>query len=108
MSWQAGALLAAVMVLQTLPGIDVLINNVGGYWNNRHITADGLERTFALNHLAPFLLTNFGAEEPNSTQRLLSPFLWPFMKTPARGATTSIRLASDTGLQQVTRHGFSG
>ena len=41
-----------------LPRIDVLINNVGGYWNTRHVTADGLERTFALNHLAPFLLTN--------------------------------------------------
>ncbi len=45
-------------VLQTYPRIDVLVNNVGGYWNTRHITADGLERTFALNHLAPFLLTN--------------------------------------------------
>jgi retinol dehydrogenase-14 len=45
-------------VLQTYPRIDVLINNVGGYWNTRHVTADGLERTFALNHLAPFLLTN--------------------------------------------------
>jgi retinol dehydrogenase 14 len=36
----------------------VLVNNVGGYWNTRHVTADGLEHTFALNHLAPFLLTN--------------------------------------------------
>ena len=45
-------------VLQRLPRLDVLINNVGGYWNTRHVTADGLERTFALNHLAPFLLTN--------------------------------------------------
>src|SRR4051794_9216197 len=44
-------------VLQRLPRIDVLINNVGGYWNTRHVTADGLERTFALNHPAPFLLT---------------------------------------------------
>jgi retinol dehydrogenase 14 len=44
--------------LQRLPRIDVLVNNVGGYWNPRHITADGLEHTFALNHLAPFLLTN--------------------------------------------------
>jgi retinol dehydrogenase-14 len=33
------------------------VNNVGGYWNTRHVTADGLERTFALNHLAAFLLT---------------------------------------------------
>ena len=44
-------------ILQTLPRIHVLVNNVGGYWNTRHVTADGLERTFALNHLAPFLLT---------------------------------------------------
>jgi NAD(P)-dependent dehydrogenase (short-subunit alcohol dehydrogenase family) len=40
------------------PPIDVLINNVGGYWNTRHVTVDGFEHTFALNHLAPFLLTN--------------------------------------------------
>ena len=33
------------------------MNNAGGYWNTRHVTADGLERTFAVNHLAPFLLT---------------------------------------------------
>ncbi len=45
-------------VLQRHPHLDVLINNVGGYWNNRHLTADGLEHTFALNHLAPFLLSN--------------------------------------------------
>ena len=45
-------------VLQSLSRIHVLINNVGGYWKTRHVTVDGLERTFALNHLAPFLLTN--------------------------------------------------
>jgi retinol dehydrogenase-14 len=45
-------------VLQALPRLDVLVNNVGGFWNTRHLTADGLERTFALNHLAPFLLTH--------------------------------------------------
>ncbi|MGH3382989.1 MAG: SDR family oxidoreductase [Nocardioidaceae bacterium] len=45
-------------VLHRLPRIDVLVNNVGGYWNTRRVTADGLEHTFALNHLAPFLLTN--------------------------------------------------
>ena len=48
----------AVEVRQSLPRIDVLVNNVGGYWNTRHVTADGLEHTFAVNHLAPFLLTN--------------------------------------------------
>lgn len=45
-------------VLQSHSRIDVVVNNVGGYWNTRHVTVDGLERTFALNHLAPFLLTN--------------------------------------------------
>jgi NAD(P)-dependent dehydrogenase (short-subunit alcohol dehydrogenase family) len=45
-------------ILQRLPRVDVLVNNVGGFWNTRHVTADGLELTFALNHLAPFLLTN--------------------------------------------------
>ena len=45
-------------VLHSLPRIDVLINNVGGYWNTRHVTSDELERTFALNHLAPYLLTD--------------------------------------------------
>ena len=48
----------ATEALVHLPQIDVLVNNVGGYWNTRHTTDDGLERTFALNHLAPFLLTN--------------------------------------------------
>jgi NAD(P)-dependent dehydrogenase (short-subunit alcohol dehydrogenase family) len=45
-------------VQRVLPRLDVLVNNVGGYWNSRHVTVDDLEYTFALNHLAPFLLTN--------------------------------------------------
>ncbi|HEU0237237.1 MAG TPA: SDR family NAD(P)-dependent oxidoreductase [Candidatus Limnocylindrales bacterium] len=48
----------AVEVLAAYPRLDVLVNNVGGFWAHRHATADGLERTFALNHLAPFLLTS--------------------------------------------------
>ncbi|HEX8133883.1 MAG TPA: SDR family NAD(P)-dependent oxidoreductase [Actinomycetes bacterium] len=38
--------------------LHVLVNNAGGYWASRHTTVDGLELTFALNHLAYFLLTN--------------------------------------------------
>ena len=49
-------------VLSAYPRLDVLLNNVGGFWANRHLTADGLEHTFALNHLAPFLLTGLLAE----------------------------------------------
>jgi len=45
-------------VLATYPRLDVLLNNVGGFWAHRHVTADGLEHTFALNHLAPFLLSS--------------------------------------------------
>jgi len=48
----------ALAVLDANPRLDVLINNVGGFWAHRHPTSDGLERTFALNHLAAFLLTN--------------------------------------------------
>ncbi len=45
-------------VLSAYPRLDVLLNNVGGFWAHRHVTADGLEHTFALNHLVPFLLTS--------------------------------------------------
>lgn len=38
--------------------IDLLLNNAGAYFAQRRTTADGYEATFALNHLAPFLLTH--------------------------------------------------
>lgn len=38
--------------------LDVLVNNAGNVFAKRELTEDGIERTFALNHLAPFLLTN--------------------------------------------------
>jgi NAD(P)-dependent dehydrogenase (short-subunit alcohol dehydrogenase family) len=187
LSSQAEVRRLAVQVLQRLPRLDVLINNVGGFWNTRHITADGLERTFALNHLAPFLLTNlllerlaessparvltvashahrrgridfddlqgersysgsraydqsklanvlfgyelarrlhgttvtsnavhpgmvdtsFGADDPGSIQRVLVPVIRPFMKSPARGAATSIHVASAPELEQVTGRYFA-
>jgi retinol dehydrogenase-14 len=58
LSSQARVRRLANELLTALPRIDVLINNAGGYWNTRHMTADGIEHTLALNHLAPFLLTN--------------------------------------------------
>jgi NAD(P)-dependent dehydrogenase (short-subunit alcohol dehydrogenase family) len=57
MAAQADVRRLATEVLATYPRLDVLVNNVGGYWAHRHVTVDGLEHTFALNHLAPFLLT---------------------------------------------------
>ena len=187
LSSQAQVRRLAGEVLQRLPRIDVLVNNAGGFWNTRHVTADGLERTFAVNHLAPFLLTSllldrlkhsaparvitvssnvqaigridfddlqgeqsysgaraynqsklanvlftyelarrlqgtavtanalhpgvvrtaFGAEDPGGVQRLFTPFMRPFMKTPARGAATSIYLASAPDLEQVTGRYFA-
>lgn len=38
--------------------LHVLINNAGAFYGDRHVTEDGLELTFALNHLAYFSLTN--------------------------------------------------
>jgi retinol dehydrogenase-12 len=38
--------------------IDVLANNAGAVFTSRRETSEGFEQTFALNHLAPFLLTN--------------------------------------------------
>jgi NAD(P)-dependent dehydrogenase (short-subunit alcohol dehydrogenase family) len=58
LSSQAQVRRLAEEVLQALPRIDVLVNNAGGYWSTRHVTAEGYEHTFALNHLAPFLLTH--------------------------------------------------
>jgi retinol dehydrogenase 14 len=182
LSVQAEVRRLAGEVLQCLSRIDVLVNNAGGYWNTRHVTADGLERTFAVNHLAPFLLTGllldrlmhsaparvvtvssnahaagridfgdlqgersysgaraysqsklanvlftyelarrqpatcvtanalhpgvvrtaFGAEDPSGIQRLFIPVMRPFMKSPARGAATSVHVASAPDLEQVT------
>jgi NAD(P)-dependent dehydrogenase (short-subunit alcohol dehydrogenase family) len=39
------------------PRIDVLINNAGALFGTRRLTPDGLERTFALNHMSYFVIT---------------------------------------------------
>ena len=67
LSSQAEVRRLATEVLAAYPRLDVLVNNMGGFWAHRHVTADGLERTFALNHLAPFLLTNLLLERLEST-----------------------------------------
>lgn len=187
LSSQAEVRRLAQDVLVRLSVIDVLVNNVGGYWRSRHVTADGIERTFALNHLAPFLLTalllerlkerasarvvtvssnmhafgrmdfddlqgeraysggraynqsklanvlftyelarrldgtsvtavalhpgvvttSFGAEDPARLQHLLLPVMRPFMKSPARGAATSIHAASAPELRTTTGQYFA-
>jgi retinol dehydrogenase 12 len=45
-------------IAETEPQLDVLVNNAGGLFQHRQETSEGFERTFALNHLNYFLLTN--------------------------------------------------
>jgi retinol dehydrogenase-14 len=174
-------------VLAAYPRLDVLVNNVGGYWATRHTTVDGLEHTFAVNHLAPFLLTNllldrlrasaparvvtvssgaqalgsidfddlqgeqdysgqraynqsklanvmftyelarrlagsgvtanvlhpgvvrtnFGREDSQMWMKLMLPVIRPFMKSPERGAATSVYLASAAEVEGVTGRYFA-
>ena len=47
----------AADILARCPKVDVLINNAGALFETRQLTADGLEMTWAVNHLAPYLLT---------------------------------------------------
>ena len=48
----------AAAVLERARRIDVLVNNAGGIFFKRAVSKDGYEMTFAVNHLAPFLLTH--------------------------------------------------
>jgi NAD(P)-dependent dehydrogenase (short-subunit alcohol dehydrogenase family) len=187
LSSQAEVRRLADEVLASYPRLDVLVNNVGGYWAHRHVTADGLEHTFALNHLAPFLLTEllrgllvasaparvvtvssgaqamgridfddlqgeqdyngqraynqsklanvlftyelarrlegtgvtanvlhpgvvrtrFGQEDSGRWMQLLLPVVRPFLKSPERGARTSVHLASAPELAGVSGRYFA-
>ncbi len=60
------------------PRIDVLINNAGAMFNARRVTAEGLEMTFALNHMAYFTLTKMLDERLRAS-------------TPARIVSTASR-----------------
>jgi NAD(P)-dependent dehydrogenase (short-subunit alcohol dehydrogenase family) len=182
MSSQAEVRRLADEVLAAYPRLDVLVNNVGGFWGTRHVTADGLEHTFAVNHLAPFLLTHlvldrlkasaparivtvssgaqamgrinfddlqgerrysgqqaynqsklanvmftyelarrlegtgvtanvlhpgvvrtgFAAEDPSALWKVLLPVVRVFLKTPEKGAATSIYLASSPEVEGVS------
>ena len=182
LSSQAEVRRLAGEVLDRYEHLDVLVNNAGGYWAHRHVTADGLEHTFALNHLAPYLLTrlllerlvasaparvvtvssgaqsmgridfddlqgelsyngqqaynqsklanvlftyelarrlegtgvtanvlhpgvvdtNFGREDARGWMWLLLPLVRPFLKSPERGARTSVHVASAPELAGVS------
>lgn len=82
--------------LAVLPRIDVLINNAGALFNHRRETADGLEMTFALNHMAYFVVTNLVLAQLRPGARIV---------TVASNAHRRARL--DFGDLQSRRH-YSG
>jgi len=49
------------------PRVDVLINNAGALFSSRQVTADGIERTFATNHMSYFVVTLGLAERLRAT-----------------------------------------
>jgi NAD(P)-dependent dehydrogenase (short-subunit alcohol dehydrogenase family) len=54
----------AAELSRRFPRLEVLVNNAGVFMNERVLTVDGLETTFQVNHLAPFLLTNLLLKGP--------------------------------------------
>ncbi|PAU94383.1 retinol dehydrogenase [Aliifodinibius salipaludis] len=62
---------AADQVNREFYQIDVLVNNAGLIANEHEETIDGIEKTLAVNHLAPFLLTNLlwdGLQQSNDAR----------------------------------------
>ena len=53
----AGIRSVALHVTSTYPSLDILVNNAGMFYTRRRETREGVERTWALNVLAPFRLT---------------------------------------------------
>jgi NAD(P)-dependent dehydrogenase (short-subunit alcohol dehydrogenase family) len=58
LSVQAQVRQLASDIQRRFPRLDVLINNAGALFSRRQVSSDGIEMTFALNHLAYFLLTH--------------------------------------------------
>lgn len=57
LSWQQDIRALAKRLDDRLPHLDVLVNNVGAWFDRRAMSPDGIEMTFALNHLGYFILT---------------------------------------------------
>jgi NAD(P)-dependent dehydrogenase (short-subunit alcohol dehydrogenase family) len=57
LSSQAEVRTLAMNIISKYPILDVLINNAGIWYSDMVLTEDGIERQWAINHLAPFLLT---------------------------------------------------
>ncbi len=85
----AGTRRVAAEIAAAEPRIDILINNAGALFTARQVTADGLEKHFAVNHMAYHLLTE------GLRDRLFAsaPAIWTICRS--RSATTACRLTGD-------------
>ena len=78
--------------------LDLLINNAGTWQGKRRVTDDGIEFTFAVNHLAPFLLTN-----------CLAPLLRESAPSRVVTVTSGLHRNADLDLETVaTRPEYDG
>ena len=85
----------AAAILERTPRVDVLVNNAGSLYVKRALSKDGYEMTFAVNHLAPFLLTHLLLDTLKSS-------------APARVVTTASNAHRNAKIAfddlQTTRH----
>lgn len=89
----------AADILARYPRLDALVNNAGGMYPDRRLSAEGHELTWAVNHLAPFLLTTLLLErlKQSAPARIV---------TTSSGAHTAV---SGIGFDDLAcEKGFSG
>ena len=74
LSSQASIHQLANKFLESYESLDILVNNAGVFLSRRVTTVDKIEYTFAVNHLAPFLLTNllFERIKASSPSRIIT------------------------------------
>ena len=102
----------AESVLEVYPSLDVLINNAGISPREKQMTVDGLERTFAVNTVAPYLLTRLLIEPLTAARGRVVNVVTEVrprtrieigdLKDPARYSTFSAYLHSKLALEMVT------
>ena len=82
--------------------IDVLLNNAGGVFAKRELSVDGIEKTFATNHLAPFLLTNLllGPLRAAPAARIVTVATEIYSRN---STSTTCRASGDTSSSRPTR-----
>src|SRR5207253_1808606 len=64
----------ADQILDRYPRVQVLVNNAGAIFSNRQLSPEGIELTWAINHLGPFLLTTLLLErlEASAPARIIT------------------------------------